>query len=239
VDTRVSVPRRLICARQRPPTRGKWSRRRAAFTLGLRSLPLMQPAVRSPLPQLRQILLVATDATICQYENTSVDNFRIALVTSCDAARRLISQSAPMALITELVLPDGAGADLCRAAKALPCPPMVLVVTGDKALVPDAIDAGCDGVLLKPFCPNLLFARLGRLLRARADMPQVGEMARRFRHRSGSSRSQQGTTNEYWPDVACPHCHHQGVTSFDFASHRQAWYACLTCRTVWMDRRHD
>jgi DNA-binding response OmpR family regulator len=199
----------------------------------------MQPAVRSPLPQLRQILFVDTDATTCQYEDTSIDNFRIAFVTSCDAARSLISQSAPMALITELVLPDGAGAELCRAAKALPRPPMVLVVTSDKALVPDAIDAGCDGVLLKPFCPNLLFARLGRLLRARADTSQLGEMARRSRHRPGSSRSQQGTTNEYCAGVACPHCHHQGVISFDFASYRQAWYACLTCRTVWMDRRHD
>ena len=199
----------------------------------------MQPAVRFPLPKPQQILLVDTDASAARYEGASVDNFGIALVSRCDAARRLISQNAPVALVTELVLPDGAGTDLCRAVKALSCPPAVLVVTNDERLVPDAIDAGCDGVLLKPFPPNLLFARLGRLLRARSEALRLGDAARRARRVPGSSSTRYGTTNQYWPDLACPGCDRQGVTSFDFASHRQTWYACLACRNVWSDRRHD
>ena len=200
---------------------------------------MLQPAARSLDPQLHQILLVDDDASSARCENASVGDVRIVLVSSCDAARRLISQTAPVALVTELVLPDGAGADLCRAAKALPHPPTVLVVTSDKGLVPDAIDAGCDGVLLKPFCPNLLFARLGRLLRARADALRLAEAARRSPQLSRTITTRHETTNEYWSDLACPHCHHQGVTCFDFASHQQAWYACLGCRMVWIDRRHD
>jgi DNA-binding response OmpR family regulator len=193
----------------------------------------------SPLPQLQQILVLDTDATTAQYADASVDDFRIALVSSCAAARTLISQTVPVALVTELVLPDGAGSDLCRAVKALPRPPTVLVVTRNTGLIPDAIDAGCDGVLLKPFCPNLLFARLGRLLRARSHALRLGEAGRRLHQLSGTAGVQCGTTNDYWPDLACPHCHHRGVTSFDFASHRQAWYACLTCRKVWLDQRRD
>jgi DNA-binding response OmpR family regulator len=199
----------------------------------------MQRAVRFPLPKPEQILLVDTDATAARYDNVAVDNFRIALVSRGDAARSLTVQTAPVALITELVLPDGAGTELCRAAKALPRPPAVLVVTSDQRLVPDAIDAGCDGVLLKPFAPNLLFARLGRLLRARAKAVRLGEATRRSRQARGHSRTQYGTTNQYWPDPACPHCDRQGITSFDYASHRQAWYACLACRHVWSDRRRD
>ena len=199
----------------------------------------MQPAVRFPLQRPQQILLVDTDASAARYDSASVDNFGIALVSRCDAARRFISQNAPVALVTELVLPDGAGTELCRAVKALSCPPAVLVVTSDERLVPDAIDAGCDGVLLKPFPPNLLFARLGRLLRARSDAVRLGEATRRSHQGSGSGGTRYGTTNQYWPDLACPHCDGQGVTSFDFASHHQAWYACLACRKVWRDQRQD
>ena len=199
----------------------------------------MQPAVRFPVPQPQQVLLVDTDASAAQYHNAAVDDFRIVLVAGCDAARRLISQTAPVAVVTELVLPDGAGTELCRAVKALPRPPAVLVVTSDQRLIPDAIDAGCDGVLLKPFAPNLLFARLRRLLRARSDASRLGEATGQSRQGSGSTRTQYGTTNHYWPDLACPQCKRQGVTSFDFASHRQAWYACLACRNVWSDRSHE
>jgi DNA-binding response OmpR family regulator len=191
-----------------------------------------------PLPKPEHILLVDTDATAAQYNDAALDDLRIALVSRCDAARSLIVRTAPVAVVTELVLPDGAGTELCRAAKALPRPPAVLVITSDQRLIPDALDAGCDGVLLKPFPPNLLFARLRRLLRARSDAVRLGEAARRSPQGSDCAGTRYGT-NQYWPDLACPHCDRQGVTSFDFASHRQAWYACLACRTVWSDRRHD
>lgn len=181
-----------------------------------------QPVARSPHPQPEHILLVGTDSTTASCSTATLEDFRIACVSSCDAARRLILQGSPAALVTELVLPDGAGADLCRAVKALSRPSIVLVTTSDTTLVPDAIDAGCDGVLVKPFSPNLLFARLGRLLRLRSGV-----------------KTHRATSNDYWPDRACPHCRHQGVISFDFTSHRKAWYTCLACRKVWIGRRHD
>jgi hypothetical protein len=42
-----------------------------------------------------------------------------------------------------------------------------------------------------------------------------------------------------WPTAECPYCDHEGVTSFEYASHRRTWYACLACKKVWMAKRRD
>jgi hypothetical protein len=46
-------------------------------------------------------------------------------------------------------------------------------------------------------------------------------------------------TNRVWPNTQCPYCHRNGVTSFEFCSHRRAWYACLDCRKVWIAKRQE
>jgi transposase-like protein len=63
--------------------------------------------------------------------------------------------------------------------------------------------------------------------RAKSDhLLQRGELARHG-------------TNVQWPNTVCPYCNHRGVTSFDFISHRRAWYACPECKKVWMGRRQE
>jgi hypothetical protein len=47
------------------------------------------------------------------------------------------------------------------------------------------------------------------------------------------------TTNRVWAEVACTRCQQDGVVSFEFASHRRAWYACLECKNVWMAKRRE
>jgi DNA-binding response OmpR family regulator len=144
-------------------------------------------------------------------------------------------------------LADGSAIDLCREAKALSNAPAVLVTTEQVERVPDALEAGCDGVLLKPFASNLLFARIGRLLRDRSTLlhrssalrDRSAHIAGKIDHlRERSTLLKQGT-NRVWPTIHCPHCDHAGVTSFEFASHRRAWYACLQCRKVWIGKRQE
>ena len=113
--------------------------------------------------------------------------------------------------------------ELCRHVKALSVPSTVLVTTSDVTRVPAALEAGCDGVLLKPFALNLLHARIGRLLRG---------------HAAGADRQLPGT-NRVLPEMQCPQCHHEGVTCFEFSSHRRSWYACLECRQVWIGKRQE
>jgi DNA-binding response OmpR family regulator len=134
---------------------------------------------------------------------------------------------------------SGDGIDLTRAAKALRTPSTVLVATSHPTAVPDLLNAGCDAVLVKPFASNLLYARIGRLLRTRTEQLRV-----RARHATISpDRSARpaplATTNRTWPDVACPSCGCPGAVSFEFSSHRRCWYACLACKQVWLGKRQD
>ena len=192
----------------------------------------------SPHRELEHLVFVDSDAVTARCAKAFSDRFHIAVVGTAQAACGLIAQRTPAAVVTDLLLRDGSGADVCRVAKALARPATVLVTTEDPQLVPNAIDAGCDGVLLKPFAPNLLFARLGRLLRMRADGLRVQD-ARRLWNLSGRGAAWRATTHEYWADSECPECQHRGVTSFEFASHRRAWYACPACHAVWQGRRRE
>lgn len=49
-------------------------------------------------------------------------------------------------IVTDIELPDGAAINLCREAKALPKPPVVLVTTEQVHRVPEALEARCDGI---------------------------------------------------------------------------------------------
>ena len=113
-------------------------------------------------------------------------------------------------LVITLVLFAGANAAaLCRDAKAATSAPAILVTTDDVRTVPALLAAGCDGVLLKPYPPHLLYMRIQRML-----------------HRPAAEV----------PAQVCPRCGHPGATWFEFASHRRAWYACLACNEVWLTK---
>jgi DNA-binding response OmpR family regulator len=140
--------------------------------------------------------------------------FEVTVVSSASQALRAMRAYQPTLVVTELVLPDGDGASICREAKScLENPPAVLAMSAAPDRVPEALVAGCDGVLMKPFAPNLLFARIGLLLRRRSAALVV--RARR-------------------PDVRCPSCGQAGAISFDAVSRGRSWYACVPCRTVWI-----
>jgi DNA-binding response OmpR family regulator len=144
-------------------------------------------------------------------------------------------------VVTELALEDGSGVDICSTAKAQRIPSSVLVTTTDPSEVPDALAAGCDGVLLKPFAPNLLIGRIGRLLRERSSQLrlQAARTLSKAAHLTERSDLLKTGTNRKWPNTHCPYCACSGVTSFDFTSMRRAWYACLECRKVWIARRQE
>lgn len=166
------------------------------------------------------VLLLGSEATTTKLAPILRGSYRVVVSSSLGNARALLERDGVDVIVTDIDLPDGMA--LCREAKRLPKQPAVLVITEQVERVPDALEARCDGVLLKPFAPNLLVARIGRLIRAR----------------SSPSQSRDGT-NRFWPMTACPQCDTQGVTSFEFASHRRAWYACGKCRKVWLGKRQE
>ena len=172
------------------------------------------------------VLLIDSEPTAANLAPTLRSSYRVVVSPSVATARAFLGRNGWTVVVIDLDLPDGAVFDLCREAKALPKPPSVLVTTAQVERVPDALAAGCDGVLLKPFAPHLLVARIGRLVRSRTQ-------------NSGKPHSMLPGTNRRWPNIGCPYCETQGVTSFEFASHRRAWYACLRCKNVWLHKRQE
>lgn len=84
------------------------------------------------------------------------------------ARRALADRPAPHVVVLDVLLPDGNGLDLCRELKAT-CPsPAVLVLTAmDEARTRrEALDAGADLFVAKPFDPDELEAATQRMLDA-------------------------------------------------------------------------
>ncbi|MGH2437371.1 MAG: response regulator transcription factor [bacterium] len=178
------------------------------------------------------LLVVDQDATVPVLERPGLS---VTLATNCEAAIRLLESTTPHMVIVELMLPDRDGVDLCEVASSRQSRPYVLVTTGAVDRVPAALRVGCDGVLLKPFEPNLLFARIGRLLRSGLP-PTVAAGGRQQLHRNVLGPVQTGT-NRVWPSLECPSCHRGGIVSFDYTSHRRMWCACVECNHVWVAPR--
>jgi DNA-binding response OmpR family regulator len=165
----------------------------------------------------------------------------VAVTSTFDMARQLLGHVRPALVIMEIDIQNGAAVELCRQAKSLDRPPAVLVITAATQKVPDALAAGCDSVLLKPFPPNLFFGRVGRLLRAYSAGLSAGadRALANSHHLSERSAPEFAGTNRMWPDARCQYCDHEGVTSFEFAALRQEWYACLRCMRAWVAECRD
>jgi two-component system, OmpR family, KDP operon response regulator KdpE len=87
----------------------------------------------------------------------------------------------PDAVILDLVLPDQSGIEVCRELRTWTQVPILLLsVVGDEDEKVEALDAGADDYVTKPFVVNELLARLRAALR-RAGQPegpvvQIGEL---------------------------------------------------------------
>jgi DNA-binding response OmpR family regulator len=185
-----------------------------------------------------ELLLVDSHESCAAHVPHLRAQYRVTLAHTVDSASTAMARSTPALVVSELELPDGPADELCRRAKHLPVPATVMVTTASPERVPAALAAGCDGVLLKPFAPNLLHARLGRLLRHRYTQLHVRESANACQaaYRAAGSTALEVGTNRVWRGLHCPRCERGGVVSFDHASHQRHWFACLSCTHVWVGR---
>jgi two-component system KDP operon response regulator KdpE len=78
----------------------------------------------------------------------------------------------PDAAIIDLVLPDGSGIELSRRLREWSAMPiLVLSAVGEEDAKVQALEAGADDYVTKPFGPRELVARLGAALRRVGDAP--------------------------------------------------------------------
>lgn len=182
--------------------------------------PPARPALLQPARPL-SVLFVVGGTNLTQYLGGT---FTRAFVHTTEAALGSMLSGGSRLVVIDLDEPLIDGPEVASAAKAAQA--SVLVTTDTVARVPAMLKVGCDGVLLKPFPPNLLFARLGRMLRELPDSSLLRTRQMDWR----------ATTNRIWPEIACPTCDARGAITFDFAGGRRVWYACLACEATWTGR---
>jgi len=87
----------------------------------------------------------------------------------------------PEAIVLDLLLPDGRGTDVCRELRRWNTAPiLVLSAVGEEKEKIEALDAGADDYVTKPFSGDELLARLRAALRRAAPSPdplvEIGEL---------------------------------------------------------------
>jgi len=102
--------------------------------------------------------------------------FRLAEAGSAAEALALATAEAPELVLLDLGLPDGDGIDLTRRIRGWSrMPIIVLSARGAEADKIEALDAGADDYLTKPFSVNELLARMRVALRHAAQLGQTAE----------------------------------------------------------------
>jgi two-component system KDP operon response regulator KdpE len=105
-------------------------------------------------------------------------------VETAASGERALAQATlrpPDAVLLDLVLPDRTGIEVCRELRALTeAPILILSVVGEEQEKVEALDAGADDYVTKPFGVSELLARLRAALR-RAGPPtgpvlEIGEL---------------------------------------------------------------
>lgn len=116
----------------------------------------------------RNILVVDDEAQITRVLKTTLSARGYGIRTAADGAQALqqMKNWAPDLIITDLRMPNMDGLELCRKVRTQShVPIIVLSVKGEETIKVEALDAGADDYVTKPFSVNELLARVRALLR--------------------------------------------------------------------------
>jgi two-component system, OmpR family, KDP operon response regulator KdpE len=123
------------------------------------------------------ILVVDDEPQITRVLKTTLSShgYGVRVASDGDEAIQLMKDWPPDLVITDLRMPNLGGLELCRHIRAKSrVPILVLSVKGEERTKVDALDAGADDYVTKPFGVNELLARVRAALR-RASAPDGEE----------------------------------------------------------------
>jgi len=126
----------------------------------------------------KNILVVDDEAQITRVLKTSLSSQGYGIRTAADGeeALQVIQEWSPDLIITDLRMPNMNGLELCREVrKESRVPIIVLSVKGEEIIKVQALDAGADDYVTKPFSMNELTARIRAALR-RASVPEQPQL---------------------------------------------------------------
>jgi two-component system, OmpR family, KDP operon response regulator KdpE len=125
----------------------------------------------------KRILVVDDEPQITRVLRMSLSSqgYDLRVANDGDAALDVLKDWTPDVVITDLSMPNMTGIDLCRRIRSKSkVPIIVLSVKGEERTKVDALDAGADDYVTKPFSMNELLARVRANLR-RAPEPISGQ----------------------------------------------------------------
>ena len=130
-----------------------------------------------------KILIVDDEPQITRVLKTTLSSrgYLTRTASDGDEALQVIKEWSPDLLITDLRMPNMDGLELCRHLRTKSqIPIIVLSVRGEEGTKVEALDAGADDYITKPFSTNELLARVRATLRrasvTRAPEPPVMEI---------------------------------------------------------------
>ena len=98
--------------------------------------------------------------------NLRAAGYEVDTAATAEAALSTAATRRPEAVILDLLLPDGRGTDVARELRTWSSVPViVLSAVGDEAEKVEALDAGADDYVTKPFGMDELLARLRAAMR--------------------------------------------------------------------------
>lgn len=124
----------------------------------------------SPMP--KRILVIDDEFQITRVLKRSLGAHRYDVRTAADgeSGMDLFRDFRPDLVITDLSMPAMSGIDVCRAIRSISdVPIIVLSVKGEERTKVEALDAGADDYITKPFGMNELLARVRASLRRGPD----------------------------------------------------------------------
>ena len=119
----------------------------------------------------QRVLVVDDEPQILRALSATLRGAGYDVETAATAEAALVAAAAhpPEAVILDLVLPDGSGTDVARELRTwTETPIVVLSAVGDEHQKIEALDAGADDYVTKPFSVDELLARLRAVLRRSA-----------------------------------------------------------------------
>lgn len=136
---------------------------------------LRSRALKNPeMPEKPRILVVDDEPQIGRVMRTSLatHGFDVRVAADGEAAMDLFSDWHPALIITDLSMPNVGGLELCRRVRLVSkLPIIVLSVKGEERTKVEALDAGADDYVTKPFGMDELLARIRAALRRTSDVP--------------------------------------------------------------------
>ncbi len=117
------------------------------------------------------ILVVEDDPSVADVLVTALARrgHHVAITPTARATRDRLASTSPDLVLLDLGLPDGDGVELCEELRLwFRNPIIVITAEGDEARLVDALDAGADDYITKPFSMPELLARIRVALRHRA-----------------------------------------------------------------------